>query len=157
MLHVHGQLHPVPFRRLYHDVGFFQGQGHGLFHVDVLFVLQSDQRVLRVELVRSGDVDHVDAGTPADGLRAEKSFPFILRAKFVQLVLVDVGGGGYSDAGMARECGEHLAGAAPQADYSQVQYRAVGASSGTSHVISSIVDEPRISGMADLLGTEVAL
>ncbi len=54
------QMHLVPLDRRDDGVAIGERQRHRLFQDDVLAVLGSKDRVRRVELVRRGDVDHLD-------------------------------------------------------------------------------------------------
>src|SRR3989338_7250385 len=84
------ELDPAFFNGGEHRLGLLEGNGHRLFHHDMLAALGGDDRVRRVELVRRGDPDRLDLGIFAELLDAVVYFGAVPGVKSLQDPPVDV-------------------------------------------------------------------
>jgi broad-specificity NMP kinase len=78
------ELDTMLLRRVVHSLGVVQTQRHRLFDDDVLLVLRRDDRMLRVQFRRRGDIDGVDIGALAELFDAVVGFGVEIGAEAIE-------------------------------------------------------------------------
>jgi hypothetical protein len=96
------ELDLMPLSRRDDGVAIGQRQRHRLFQDDVLAMLGGEDGVRRVELVRRGDIDHLNRGIGAELFHIGIGLRVVIAGEGLARLRMRIGGGFQHEPGMSR-------------------------------------------------------